>query len=125
MKEKELSQEVKELVLAAIKDTEKEAEIKTIVEQSKTEAELLEKLRDLYIITFKIKFKDVLEQTGVNLEPNEDEKPTPTHRNNNHQQSEPELTPEEEVEEFMRGERGFGDLSSEAETWFFEEVDDD
>ena len=120
MEEKELSQEVKELVSMAIKDTEKEADIKAIVAQSKTEAELLEKLRDLYIVTFKVKFKDVLEQTGVNLEPKEE---ITTTRSRHREES--NLTPEEEVEEFMSGQRDFSDLSADAETWFFEEVGDD
>ena len=35
------------------------------------------------------------------------------------------ISPEEEVEEYLRGEREIDELSPDAETWLYEEVDDD
>lgn len=64
------------------------------------------------------------ENAGVYIGEEDDEKEySSTTRTHSSQQS--DLTPEEEVEQFMRGERDYSDLSADAETWFQEEIDDD
>lgn len=79
-------------------------------------------------IVFRVSLSFLLtgeENSGRYIGSEEDEKPQIGPRNKTPQQSEPELTPEEEVDEFLNGQRDFADLSPEAETFFFEEIDDD
>ena len=77
-------------------------------------------------IIFKVSLSYLLtgeEDSGVYIEEEIDEEQDdngPTRYS-----TERDLTPEEEVEEYMSGNRDFNDLSPDAETWFFEEVDDD
>ena len=75
-------------------------------------------------IVFAVKCKEYTPPTPVKRKPITPKNNEYTSIRTSHQSSS-HISPEDEVEEYMNGERGFDDLSPDAETWFFEEMDDD